>query len=453
MHVGVLGNGHVGLITCVSLASIGHEVTGYDVDESKIAQLEQGVVHFYEPRVPEALEHVRSTGRLRFTSRPEEALNEAEVVIICVGTPPRENGETDLAGIETAAREIARSCSGRVVVAQKSTVPVGTSEWIERLVAEESKDVEVAVVSNPEFLREGSALDDAMHPSRIVVGSDSAWANEIMRGLYAPIVGKGAAFIETDRETAELSKLACNGFLALKISFTNALARVSELSGADVVTTAEIMGRDPRIGGAFLRAGLGFGGYCLSKDVTALERLAARAGYDFPLLREVTRVNDEAHEAVGARVEGLFDGLEDRRIGLLGLAYKPHTDDVRSAPALTLARRFLDAGASVVAVDPRAGANAKKEIPELELAEDAYIAAAGADCLVLCTEWPVFRGLDLSLMSALMAGSAVVDGRNFLDPAEVAAAGLSYYPVGRPNMIVDRTAHTSALFPSLSALG
>jgi UDPglucose 6-dehydrogenase len=452
MRVGVLGNGPVGLTTCLSLALIGHEVAGYDVDESKIERLQQGLVHFYEPRVPEALEHLLSTGRLRFTSRPEEALHAAEVVFICVGTPPREDGETDLTGIESAARGIARSCSGKVVVAQKSTVPMGTSEWIERLVAEEGTGLEVAVVSNPEFLREGSALDDALRPSRIVVGSDSTWANDVMRALYAPIVAKGAAFIETDRATAELSKLACNAFLALKISFANALARMAELSGADVVTTTQIMGKDPRTGEAFLRAGLGFGGYCLPKDVTALDTLAARLGYDFPLLREVVRVNHEAHEAVAAMVERLFDGLEDRRIALLGLAFKPNTDDVRSAPALLLARRLLDAGASVVAFDPRAGANARREIPELVLAEDPYSAAAGADCVVLCTEWSEFRGLDLSLMSALMTGSALVDGRNFLDPAEVAAAGLSYYPVGRPNMIVDRTGDASVPLPSLSGL-
>jgi UDPglucose 6-dehydrogenase len=254
-----------------------------------------------------------------------------------------------------------------------------------------------------------------------------------MRRLYAPMARNGAALIETDRETAELSKLACNAFLALKISFANALARVCELSGADVVATAGIMGRDPRIGQDFLRAGLGFGGYCLPKDVAALEKLAGRLGYDFGLLREVLKINDGALEAVAATVEGLLDGLEGRRIALLGLAFKPDTDDVRSAPALSMARRFISAGASVVAFDPRAGENAKREIPKLGLAQDPYAAAVGADCLVICTEWAEFRRLDLSLIRTLMATPMVVDGRNLLDPAEVAAAGLSYYPTGRPN--------------------
>jgi UDPglucose 6-dehydrogenase len=437
VRVGVLGNGHVGLITCLSLASIGHVVTGCDVDERKIALLERGVVHFHEPGVREALVRLLSTGRLRFTSRPDEALRDAEVVVICVGTPARQGGETDLRAIDSAARDIARWCSGRVVVAQKSTVPVGTSHRIEQVVAAEGLrgDLEIEVVSNPEFLREGNAMEDAIHPSRIVVGSGSSWAREAMRRVYAPIVGTGTALIETDRETAELSKLASNAFLALKISFANALARVCELSGADVVAIAGIMGRDPRIGRGFLRAGLGFGGYCLPKDVAGLDRLAAGMGYDFLLLREILRINDEAREAVAAAVEGLFDSIEGRRIALLGLAFKPDTDDIRSAPALSLARRFISAGASVVAFDPWAGPNAKREVPELELAPDAYAATAGAECLVICTEWAEFRRLDLSLIRTLMARPAIVDGRNLLDPAKVAAAGLSYYPTGRPNEI------------------
>jgi UDPglucose 6-dehydrogenase len=437
MRVGVLGNGHVGLITSVSLALIGHDVIGYDVDEWKIDLLNHGVVTFYEPGVGGAVvQQLLSTGRLRFTSRPDEALRDAEVVFICVGTPPRERGEIDMRPLESAARVIARWCSGRVVVAQKSTAPVGTSHRIEQVVTGESlrPDLEIEVVANPEFLREGSAVDDAMHPSRIVVGSDSSWARETMRKLYAPIVGSGAVFVETDRETAELSKLACNAFLALKISFANALARLCELSGADVVSTAEIMGGDPRIGRGFLRAGLGFGGFCLPKDVKALEKLAGLLGYDFPLLREVLRINDGALEAVAARVEAVFDSLEDRRIALLGLAFKPDTDDVRSAPALSLARRFISAGASVVAFDPRAGANARKEIPELELAVDAYGAAAGADCLVICTEWAEFLRLDLPLLRELMARPVIVDGRNFLDPVDVVAAGLNYFPTGRPKV-------------------
>jgi UDPglucose 6-dehydrogenase len=290
----------------------------------------------------------------------------------------------------------------------------------------------VDVVSNPEFLREGRAIEDSLNPDRILVGAESDEAFQLMRRLYRPLIDKGCVYIETDVRTAELAKHASNAFLALKISFANALARVCERAGADVVSVADIMGSDPRIGRSFLDAGLGYGGYCFPKDIQAFERLAAQLGYDFALLREISRINDEAIDAV---VEKITDGLwnlDDKRIALLGLAFKPGTDDVRFAPPLVLARRLLQEGAQVVGYDPKAGGNAKDDLPALEVATDSYEAATGAHCVVVCTEWPEFRTLDLDKLASVMAYPLVVDGRNMFSPAAMSRAGLWYFPTGRP---------------------
>ena len=434
MRIGVLGNGHVGLVTCVSLAEMGHDVIGCDRDDAKMSLLKRGVVHFYEPGVDAALARVLEGGNLRFTSDPDAALREAEVVFICVGTPGGVDGRADLSAVQAAASDIARSCSGKVVVVQKSTVPIGTSELVHDVVSELNRDdLVVEVVSNPEFLREGRALHDALSPSRIVVGSRSAWAVDVMRELYRPLTSRGAAFVETDPHTAEVSKLASNAFLALKISFANALARVCEAADADVVTAADVMGMDPRIGRHFLNAGLGFGGFCLPKDVAAFDRLSSELGYDFPLLREVVRINDEALEVVIAKIDLALGGLRCRRVALLGLAFKPGTSDVRSAPALALAGRLRVAGASVVGYDPRASETASDAMSELEVAADPYVAATGAECVVVCTEWEEFRELDLARLASLMHRPILVDGRNFLDPWRAVAAGLEYIPMGRPS--------------------
>jgi UDPglucose 6-dehydrogenase len=290
------------------------------------------------------------------------------------------------------------------------------------------------VASNPEFLREGSAVEDSLRPQRILVGSDSAEALATLREVYAPAVRDGARWIETDLRTAELAKHACNAFLALKISYVNSLARICELAGADVVSVAEVMGSDPRIGPAFLAAGLGYGGSCFPKDLQAFHALSSKLGYDFPLLPEIARINEEA---LGSIVDKIRDGLwnlENKTIALLGLAFKPGTDDVRFAPALALARRLMDEGSRVVGYDPQAMANAKDELPELEAAADPLAAATGAHCLVVCTEWPEFRQLDLGMLKDVMVHPLVVDGRNLFQAEDMRTHGFTYYPTGQPSV-------------------
>jgi UDPglucose 6-dehydrogenase len=434
MRVGVVGTGHVGLVTCVSLAKIGHVVVGTDADAERIRALQAGVAPFYEPGLQELLTEGLSSERLSFSAGTGAAVAGAEVVFVCVGTPARASGDASLVAVEAAAREIARNATGPTVVVEKSTVPAGTSQRLRKALAHERPDLagHIEVASNPEFLREGAALEDALHPDRILVGAESATAFGVMRRLYAPLVERGHPIIETDIPTAELAKHACNAFLALKISYANALARICEKAGADVVAVADVMGSDPRIGRAFLNAGLGYGGYCFPKDLQAFHRLATRLGYDFPLLSEIARINQEAVAAVADKVRDALWNLEDKRIALLGLSFKPGTDDIRFSPPLALARLLQDEGATVVGYDPEAAANAKSELPALELAPDPYDAASGAHCAVLCTEWDEFKELDLVRLRDALAYPIVVDGRNLFDPSEMRAAGLSYYPTGRP---------------------
>jgi UDPglucose 6-dehydrogenase len=434
MRVGILGTGHVGLIAAVTFAELGHQVVGSDSDEEKIDLLKRGVSPFFEPGLDELLQKHREGEALSFSADPAEAVVGADVVFICVGTPAAASGEANLIAVERATRAIATHASDHLVLVQKSTVPAGTATRVRqalRLQSPEGAD-RVEVVSNPEFLREGRAIEDSLNPDRILVGAESARAFHVMRQLYQPLIDQGCIYIETDVQTAELAKHACNAFLALKVSYANALARLCELSGADVVTVADTMGCDPRIGRAFLDAGLGYGGFCFPKDIQAFDHLAARLGYDFSLLREVARINDDA---IGAAVERVKEGLwnlQDKTVALFGLSFKPGTDDVRFAPALALAKRLLSEGARVVGYDPEAMANAKEEVPELEVAPDAYQAAAGAHCVVVCTEWLEFRVLDLQRLRSVMAYPLMVDGRNLFVPEEMVAAGFSYYPTGRP---------------------
>jgi UDPglucose 6-dehydrogenase len=434
MRVGVIGTGHVGLVTCATLAALGHEVMGTDSDPEKIAGLHRGVLPYYEPGLHDLVHREMEVGRLGFALDPAEAIAGADVAFLCVGTPPRATGEANLVAVERSAREVATRATGPLVVAEKSTVPAGTAKRVKRTLLRVAPELgrQLHVVSNPEFLREGRAVEDSLHPDRILVGAESPQAFEVMRRVYAPLLDQGCTLIETDIATAELAKHACNAFLALKISFVNALARLCERSGGDVVAVADVMGSDQRIGRAFLDAGLGYGGYCFPKDLQAFERLAQSLGYEFPLLREVARINQEAVEAAAQKVEEAVWNLEGKRITLLGLSFKPGTDDIRFSPGLELARRLLHSAAEVVGYDPRAMGNAKSDLPELEVAMDAYEAAAGAHCVVLCTEWDEFRGLDLGKLAGIMADPVVVDGRNMFEPQAMREAGITYYPTGRP---------------------
>ena len=436
MTVGVIGTGHVGLITCLSLAEVGHHVTGYDIDTSKVEALMGGGMPFHEPGVQESLDAQLSGGRLSFTDDIAGAVAGADVVFICVGTPTRASGEANLLAVERAAREIAREATGPLVVVEKSTVPAGTSAHLERTLERERPDLvgTLEVISNPEFLREGRAMHDALHPERILVGGSSPGAFEVMRRLYRPFLDAGVPLIETDITSAELSKHASNAFLALKISYINALARLCEVSGADIEAVARVMGADPRIGPDFLGAGLGFGGYCLPKDLAAFEHMSERLGYRFAMLAEVARINDESIAAAMSKIRDVVWNLEGKRVALLGLSFKPDTDDVRFSPALALARQLVAEGAAVVGFDPVAGPAARNEVPELELAPDPYAAAAEASCVVVCTAWDELRDLDLERLGERMTARNLVDGRNLLDGQAVAAAGFTYRAMGRPSL-------------------
>lgn len=431
MKVAVIGVGHVGLVTAATLAHFGHDVAGLDEDTAKIHSLQGGVAPFYEPGLQELLDEVGAAGRLRFTQDSAEAIAGAACAFICVGTPARADGEANLLAVENAAWAVARNATGEIVVIQKSTVPVSTADRLNAIFAKATGHT-VRLVSNPEFLREGAAVQDSLQPDRILVGSDDPEAHRLVRELYAPVMTGDCRYFEVDIHTAELAKHACNAFLALKISFANALARVCEASGADVVSVADIMGSDKRIGRDFLNAGLGYGGYCFPKDLLAFKAVAGRLGYEFGLLGEVMKINREALDATVAKIKDALWNVESKKILLLGLSFKPGTDDVRESPALNLARELARAGARVVGHDPQAGEAARRELHGLEVVGDLYEGAEGAHCIVVCTEWPEYAGLDLVRLKGIVTLPVIVDGRNLLDGEAVAQAGFSYLPTGRP---------------------
>jgi UDPglucose 6-dehydrogenase len=444
MRVAVIGTGHVGLVTCASLAAVGHDVSGYDIDEAKVLSLRSGRTPFYEPGLDELLAQGIKQGSLSFSTDVTEVVTGADVVFICVGTPARANGEANLVAVEDAVRAVARHVRAGAAIVEKSTVPAGTADRVKGVLQLERPDIahRLHFVSNPEFLREGQAVDDAMCPDRILVGAESAEAFAVLRKLYEPLLSNGSRLIETNIATAELSKHACNAFLALKISYANALARICERAGADVVSVTEVMGSDPRIGDQFLRSGLGYGGYCFPKDLVAFQRLASRLGYTFQLLSDVAAINDEAVESVVDKIRHALWNIEGKRIALLGLSFKPGTDDVRFSPALKVAERLLEESAEVVGSDPQAATNARAALPRLEIAPGPYEALRGAHCAVVCTDWPEFRTLDLELVRRLLVYPILIDGRNTFDPQEVSSAGLTYYPVGRPMVEADPQAQS-----------
>jgi len=434
MRISVVGTGHVGLTTAACLAHVGHQVLGVDDDAEKVASIARGEVPFHEPGLTELVREGLDNGRLRVSPDASAAARHGDIVFVCVGTPTKESGEANLVQVERVARVVARSLEGYTVVAEKSTVPVETGLWIQRTIGREaSPDAEVDVASNPEFLQEGRAVKDTLEPDRVVVGAESERAVERLREAYRPIVDRaGCPFVVTDLATAELIKHASNAFLSTKISFINAVADVCERTGADVETVAAAMGLDPRIGPAFLRAGLGFGGECLPKDVRAFRYTAEQLGVGFGLLGEVERVNVARIDAFVEKIRAVLWHLEDKRVALWGLAFKPDTDDLRHSPALEVAHRLVEGGAHVVAYDPVAMPAAKPLFGDVEFAADPYEAVRGADCLAVCTEWSVFATADLDRLRDEMAHPVVVDGRNVFHPAAMAAAGFTYASMGRP---------------------
>jgi len=437
MRVTVIGAGHVGLVTAVCLASIGHDVVADDDDVAKVDLLRRGTSWFYEPGLEELLREGVASGRLRFTTDTAEAVAHGQVIFICVGTPSRADGSPNLAFVEKVARAVASHLSpgDLKLICEKSTVPVQTGERVAQVIEREAPPAAVyEVASNPEFLREGTAVHDTLRPDRIVVGTESARAMALLRELYTPILDAGdCEWLATDRATAELIKHASNAFLATKISFINAVARVCERSGADVQVVARGMGLDPRIGPAFLRAGPGFGGSCFPKDVAAFAHRSRELGVDFGLLNEVARINVEARRVVVDKVRDLLWHLEGKRIGVLGLTFKPDTDDLRESPAIEVVGALLDDGASVVAYDPVASEDQVRQlVPDLERVDKAVDVADGAHALVLLTEWTEFAELDPVILAGRMAYPIMVDARNALDPNRFVAAGFTVAGMGRP---------------------
>src|ERR687885_788534 len=416
--IGVIGTGYVGLVTAAGFAEVGNEVWCIDIDADKIARLRRGEIPIYEPGLAELV--TKHRGRLHFSTDIADALDHARLLFVAVGTPPTYSGDADLSAVHAVVD--AMPPSDRHALVMKSTVPVGTGDSVKRAFAEQGKEG-FRYVSCPEFLKEGSAVRDFLEPDRVVVGDEGDWAGDAVVDLYAPL---DAPLVRTDIRSAEMVKLASNAFLATKISFINEIANVCEETGADVVEVARGMGLDDRIGPKFLQAGIGFGGSCFPKDVTALKQLAGNSGYHFQLLNSVIEVNELQKRRVIAKLQKHLGDLIGKEIALLGLAFKPNTDDMREASSLVLSARLLADGAALTAYDPVAEEEARKLISGIEYADSAMDAIEGADALVLVTEWSEFAELDLAEVAAKMRGNLVVDGRNFLDPAAVGAAGLFY---------------------------
>ena len=428
-NVAVVGAGYVGLTTAACLADLGNSVSVVDINREKIAQLEQHHVPFYEPGLSELVERNARAGRLRFTTSYRDAVPGAEYAIIAVSTPEGESGEADLSYVEAAAKSIADSMDGPLIVVNKSTVPPLTGDMVARVLNERNGKFAVSVVSNPEFLREGSAIQDFMHPDRVVVGSHDRNAAEKVAELYAPLEAR--VLVTPNIYTAEMVKYASNAFLATRISFINEIARISERVGADAKLVAEGMGLDKRIGPAYLDAGIGYGGSCFPKDVAALAALAERFDYHPDMLNAVMDINRDQRMLVIDKLRDCLDTLHDRVVGLLGLAFKPNTDDLREAPSLDIAKVLLAAGASVRAYDPAAIERSRVLLPDVEYLGSAYEVADGADAIVVVTEWNEFRHLDLHRVKASMRRPIVVDGRNIYDPALMREIGFMYRGIGR----------------------
>jgi UDPglucose 6-dehydrogenase len=421
--IGVIGTGYVGLVTAAGFAELGNEVWCIDVDAEKIAQLRSGEIPIYEPGLEELV--ARHRNRLRFSTDIADALEHARLLFVAVGTPPTYSGDADLSAVHAVVG--AMPPSDRHALVMKSTVPVGTGRSIKRIFAEQGKEG-FRYVSCPEFLKEGSAVRDFLEPDRVVVGDEGDWAGDAVVELYAPL---GAPLVRTDVASAEMIKLAANAFLATKISFINEIANVCEVTGANVMEVAKGIGLDDRIGPKFLQAGVGFGGSCFPKDVTALKQLAGNSGYHFQLLNAVIEVNELQKRRVIAKLEKHLGSLVGKTIALLGLAFKPDTDDMREATSLVLSARLQAAGAKVRAYDPIAEDEARTLMPGLIFADGTLDCVTGADAVVLVTEWKEFRQLDFQAVAATMSGELIVDGRNALDPAAVKAAGLTYEGIGR----------------------
>jgi len=429
MKIAMIGTGYVGLTSGACLAAIGHEVICVDNDPAKIDVLKSGGMPIYEPGLHDIIRTTVAADRLAFTTDIRNAVSRSTVAFIAVGTPPRDSGGPDLTYVESVARDIAMSMKDYHIVVEKSTVPVQTGKWVRTTIERYNKaGTPFDVASNPEFLREGSAVEDFLHPDRIVVGVESDRAREIMAEVYRPI---DAPIVFTDLASAELIKHASNAFLSMKISFANALAIICEASGADVRQVAAGMGMDRRIGPEFLSAGIGYGGFCFPKDLRAFIGIAAELGYDFRLLKEVEAINEEAKRRFVRKVKSVLWNLRDKNIGVLGLAFKPNTDDMRFAPSIDIIAELVAEGARVRAFDPQAMERARAVIPGIEFCSQAEDVADDADLLAVLTEWPEFGKLDLAELKRRMRLPIICDGRNLFERADAEKLGFTYIGVGR----------------------
>jgi len=431
MKLSIVGSGYVGLVTGACFAEVGHSVICVDNDQSKVKQLQAGQIPIYEPGLEELIKKNVAAGRLTFTASIAEGVQNSEVVFIAVPTPPREDGSVDLSFIEKVAREVAAVLTEYRVIVDKSTVPVKTGDKVAQTIARyNKKKVEFDVVSNPEFLREGSAVADLMKPDRIVIGADSEKAVKTMRAIYEPFKAK---ILVTDLNSAELIKHAANSFLALKISYINALSAICEASGANVEMVADGMGADHRIGRAFLNAGIGYGGSCFPKDISAFIKISEELGYDFKLLKEVEHINAHQRERFLKKIRETLWVFKDKQIGLLGLAFKGNTDDVRSSVAIELAQQMLKEGAKIKAYDPKAMDKAAPLFKSkgFTMCASAEEVAEGADAIILATEWVDFKTIDWGSMASKMISPILFDGRNLLNPDKMSKFGYQYFSIGR----------------------
>ncbi len=434
MKVCVVGTGYVGLVTGACLADFGMQVVCVDKLADKIAALKRCEIPIYEPGLATLVRHNLEAGRLSFTTELGPSIEAAAAIFIAVGTPSKADGSADLTFVREVAESIGDHLNGYKVIVTKSTVPIGTGQMIEETVRGRAADHPFAVVSNPEFLREGSAIEDFMRPDRVVIGCRDPRAEQIMLEIYAPLRRARVPFVTTSVESAELIKYASNGFLAVKISFINETARLCEALGADVETVAKGMGLDGRIGPKFLHAGPGFGGSCFPKDTRAVSRMAREQGFDFRIIEAVLAANLETQERMVAKVREALGGLEGKTVAQLGLSFKPETDDIRESPALFVLDGLLAGGARVRAFDPAAMDGCRADYPQVEFCDDAYEAAAGADALLICTEWNEFRALELERLRDSLRRPLIVDLRNIYEPERMAAAGFRYVSVGRPEV-------------------
>lgn len=434
MRVAMIGTGYVGLVSGACFADFGHTVTCVDKDQLKIERLRQNIIPIFEPGLEDLVTANARDGRLSFTIDSAEAIREADAVFIAVGTPSRRgDGHADLSYVYAAAEEIAGLIEGFTVIVTKSTVPVGTGDEIERIIRERRPDADFAVVSNPEFLREGAAIADFKRPDRVVVGTDSERARLVMAELYRPLNLNETPILFTSRRTSELTKYAANAFLAMKITFINEMADLCEALGADVQQVARGIGLDNRIGSKFLHAGPGYGGSCFPKDTLALVRTATDAGAPTRLIETTVAVNENRKKAMAARViEALGGSVQGRTVGLLGLTFKPNTDDMRDAPSLDIVPELVKAGAVVRAFDPEGMSEAAKLLPDVVYCDGPYEAVTGADVVVILTEWDQFRALDLDRVKLLMNAPIMVDLRNIYQSADMIKRGFSYSSIGRP---------------------